>query len=91
MQVLITCWQRRFDTLEWDEVSCSLTSLSHICSLVGDTPRVELEIGDEEITITSVSGDDIAYYRVEVVCNDCDREEVIERMSEAASPREVVR
>lgn len=87
MQVLITCWQRRLDSLEWDEVSCSLEPLCYICSQVSSTPRVELEIRGGEINITYVSGEDIAYYRIEVTYNACDREEVIERLRDAASLR----
>lgn len=87
MQVLITCWQRRFDSLEWDEVSCNLEPLNYICSQVSYAPRVELEIRDDEITISYISDNDIAYYRIEVTYDACDREEVIERLSEAASLR----
>lgn len=84
MQVLITCWQRRFDSLEWDEVSCRLEPLGFICLQVSSNPRAEIEIRDDEITISYISDNDIAYYRIEVTFDACDREEVIQRLSEAA-------
>jgi len=87
MEVLITCWQRQFDSLEWEEASCSITSLSYICSQVGSKARVEIEVRDDEITIFYISGEDIADYQIEVTCNSCDREEVIQRLTEAASLR----
>ncbi len=87
MEVLITCSQRHFDSLEWDEVSCSLASLSYICSQIGFRARVELDVRDNEITIFYISREDIAYYQIEVTCNACDREEVIQRLTEAVSLR----
>ncbi|MDQ5944322.1 MAG: hypothetical protein QG658_389 [Patescibacteria group bacterium] len=91
MQVLITCWQRRFDSLEWDEASCRVEPLSYICSQVNSNSRAELEIRDDEITISYISDNDVAYYRIEVAFDASDREEVIQRLTEAVSPREVVR
>ena len=81
MQVLITCWTRRLDSLEWDEAGCSLEPLSYISSQIRSAPQGEIQIRSDEMTISFMSAEGIAYYRIEATFNACDREGIVQRLT----------